>query len=201
MFGLLMRFGYRSAAGQDLCDRVQAVHRSVSGVLHEDQLYTLGALILFPDRLAVAMGRRFSSDHEEGARSSFWTGVGTAMGLREMPETTEEWSAWMLDYEARLFEPSDDAHAVAEAHLVAIGRWFPPANRGLARLMVATALGEDVRRCIGYAEPSVTAQSAQRTLWRTFAPALRLRAVRLDSSWTTAFPDEGPRTWRRIRSR
>ncbi len=191
-FGELMRRGHRSRTGIAACEQIQQIHRSVGGILNEDQIYTLAVQIFFPDDLARAMGHRYYSEAEQTARLNFWLGIGRAMRVREVPETEAEFRAWMREYEEMHFEPSEMAHFVAEAHIRAIEHWFPVENSWIARNMVVGLLEPRVAKCLGFDPVAPPVAATLRAGWRATAVLTPLRPVRLSNTWVDAFSRIGP---------
>jgi ER-bound oxygenase mpaB/B'/Rubber oxygenase, catalytic domain len=191
-FGELIRRGHRSPEGLAACERIQRIHRSVNGILNEDQVYTLATLIFQGERFAEAMGKPAYTESENQARLSFWCGVGRGMRLRDVPESRAEFLAWMEEYECKHFEPSPMNHQAAEAHIRGIEGYFPGAAKPLARTMVVATMSERARECVGYEPISMPLAAALRSAWRSFIAARPLRPARLDSSWVKTFSRVGP---------
>lgn len=190
-FGELLRRGHRSPEGLAACERIQRIHRSVKGILNEDQVYTLGTLIFGGERFAEAMGSPVYTEAENQARLSFWCGVGRGMRLRGVPESRAEFLAWMEEYEHRYFEPSPINRQAADAHVRGIEGYFPGPTKPLAQAMVVAVMDERVRQCLGYKPVGKPFAATLRSGWRSFIAATPLRPVRLDSSWVKSFSRVG----------
>jgi ER-bound oxygenase mpaB/B'/Rubber oxygenase, catalytic domain len=191
-FSELMRRGHRSAAGVAACERIQGIHKSVGGVLNEDQIYTLCTLIFYSETLAQTMGHQVHAEVENEARLSFWLGVARHMRLRDVPQTRVELLAWMEDYESRHFAPAPECRAAAEAHIRAIERWFPGPLKPLAQSIMVATMDDRLRDCLEYEPPSAVTLAAMRTGWRSFAMSTPMLPMRLDSSWVKSFSRVGP---------
>jgi hypothetical protein len=148
-FSELFTLGHRSAAGRQACQKLGDMHRRL-GIGNEDQLYTLAVLIFGPEQLAAAYGTRIHSDTEIAAAFSFWRGVGVHMGLRDIPNHPPAYRMWFKAYETRHFQPSQDGHLAAEAHVAGLGRRFPGPALRLGRTAVIQALDEHTRTCLLY---------------------------------------------------
>jgi uncharacterized protein (DUF2236 family) len=190
-FGELIRRGYRSPEGVAACERIQGIHRSVKGILNEDQVYTLATLIFRGERFAEALGAPCYSEAENQARFSFWSGVGRGMRLRGIPESRAEFLTWMDGYERKHFEPSAANHQAAEAHIRGLEAWFPSRAKFLARAVVVATMDERVRQCLGYKPVGKPFAVLLRTMWRSLVATTPLRPVRLDSSWVKSFSRVG----------
>ncbi|HWX87592.1 MAG TPA: oxygenase MpaB family protein [Solirubrobacteraceae bacterium] len=191
-FSELMRRGHRSAAGAAACERIQSIHKSVGGVLNEDQVHTLCTLIFYSERLAQTMGHRVHTDVENEARLSFWLGIARHMRLRDVPQTRVELMAWMEDHERRHFAHAPECRTAAEAHIRAIEGWFPGPLKPLARSIMVATMDDRLRDCLGYEPPSAVTIAAMRAGWRGFVMSTPVLPVRLDSSWVKSFSRVGP---------
>jgi hypothetical protein len=191
-FGELMRRGHRSPEGVAACERIQRIHQAVGGIRNEDKVYTLSLMAFLPQRLALALGRPIHSDVENLGLYNFWMGVGQNMRVREVPETPLELRGWTDEYEAKYFEPSAEAHEVAEAHIRAIERWFPGPSKWLARAILIGSMDARVAECLGYEPTKKPFAALMRGGWLSFAAASPLLPVRLDSSWVKSFSRVGP---------
>jgi ER-bound oxygenase mpaB/B'/Rubber oxygenase, catalytic domain len=191
-FGELIRRGHRSAAGIEACGRIQRIHRSVKGILNEDQIYTLCTLVFLGERFAASMGRPIYTELEDLARFNFWCGVARAMGLRDLPETRHELLGWMSDYEHRHFAPEPECRQAADAHIRGVEGWFPGPLRPLARSFVVATMEDHVRECLGYQPVAPVALAVMRAGWRSLVATTPLRPMRLDSSWVKSFSRVGP---------
>jgi hypothetical protein len=190
-FSELMRRGHRSERGKALARQIQGIHRAVGNIRADDQLYTLANLVLGPDRLAAAVGTRRPTATETAARWNFWTAIGHAMGLPDVPADIEHLRAWADEYEHTNFEYHPSCHEAAEAHLRGLGRRFPGPAIALARRMVITTLDHRTAACLGYRPPSQVARAFVRRITAAATGVGRLRPVRLDHTWAGAF--ESPR--------
>ena len=191
-FGELIRRGHRSAEGKAACERIQQVHRAVGGVRNEDKIYTLSLMASSPRELAQAMGCPVHSDIENQAQYNFWLGIGRAMRVRDVPETYDELRAWTDEYEAKYFEPTPEAHKVAEAHIRGIEHWFPGPSKWLARAIFIASMDARTAECLGYEPTKKPFAALMSAGWLSFATVGPLLPVRLDSSWVKSFSRVGP---------
>lgn len=191
-FSELMRRGHRSAAGIAACERIQAIHKSVGGILNEDQIHTLCSLVFYSESLAQTMGHQVHTEVENDARLSFWLGIARQMRLRDVPQTRAELMAWMEDYESTHFAPAPECRAAAEAQIRGIEGWFPGPLKPLARHIMVATMDDRLRDCLGYEPPSAVTLVAMRAGWRSFAMSTPILPMRLDSSWVRSFSRLGP---------
>ena len=189
-FSELFTLGHRSAAGRQACQTLGDMHRRL-GIGNEDQLYTLAVLMFGPQQLAAAYGTRIHSDTEIAAAFSFWRGVGVHMGLREIPSHPMTYRMWMRAYETRNFQPSQDGHLAAEAHVAGLGRRFPGVALRLGRAAVIQALDEHTRTCLLYQPVPQPLSHALRTAWRILNYANRVRPAKCNQTWARGIRQDG----------
>jgi hypothetical protein len=191
-FGELMRRGYRSAEGKAACARIQGIHRAVTRIRNDDQIFVLAQLAFGSVIIGKAMGLQPFPARALDGQLHFWLGVGRTMGLRDLPESRHELACLAEEYERRWFEPSADGHAGAEGYLRGLQSWFPSPARPMVRNLFVAMMDEPTRDCLGYESVSTTASASWRLLWKATAAATILRPVRLDSTWVKAFSRVGP---------
>lgn len=186
-FGELIRLGHRSPAGTAAAERVRQIHDTVGGVRNDDQIYTLGLLIFGQEVLTETLGGPARSAVEVAALFHFWTAVARNMRLHDLPETQDEYRAWMRDYETRNFAPSRECHEAAEAHLAGLDGTFPRPLRAFARATVVATMDQRVRECLGYDAPPAAVLATTRAVWLAITATTGIRPTRLDATLTKAF--------------
>lgn len=184
-FSELFTLGHRNAVGRQACQELGDMHRRL-GIGNEDQLYTLAVLMFGPQQLAAAYGTRIHSDTEIAAAFSFWRGVGVHMGLRDIPNHPTTYRMWMQAYETRNFQPSQDGHLAAEAHVAGLGRRFPGVALRLGRAAVIQALDEHTRTCLLYQPVPQPLSHALRTGWRILNYTNHVRPRKCNQTWARA---------------
>lgn len=82
-------------------------------IKNEDNLYTLSLAIFEPERWAKKYGWRELSPLECHAFYVFWTEVGRRMGIKDIPETAEDFKEWSLSYQQSAMVPAESNKYVA----------------------------------------------------------------------------------------
>jgi hypothetical protein len=185
-FSELFTLGHRSAAGRQACQQLGEMHRRLE-ISNEDQLYTLAVLMFGPQQLAAAYRTQIHSDTEIGAAFSFWRGVGEHMGLAEIPTQPSTYQMWMKTYETRHFQPSQDGHLAAEAHVAGLRRCFPSIALHLGRAAVIEALDEHTRSCLLYQPVPKLLSQALQIAWRIHHCGTRVRPLKCSQTWARGF--------------
>lgn len=181
-FSDLFAMGHRSAEGRAACQKLGEMHQRMN-IRNDDQLYTLGLLIFGPQQLAATYGTRVHSATEIDAAFSFWRGVGEQMALHDIPTSPSAYQLWMTAYENQHFEPSEDGHRAAEAHVRGLSVRFPGFALRLARAAVVETMDDRTRICLGYRPVARPVAGALRLSWQAITAAEPLRLVRCDHTW------------------
>lgn len=93
---------------------------------------------------------------------------------------------WMKAYETRNFQPSQDGHLAAAAHVAGLGRRFPGVALRLGRAAVIQALDEHTRTCLLYPPVPQPLSQALRTAWRILNYTNNVRPVKCNQTWARA---------------
>ncbi|KAF5348948.1 hypothetical protein D9758_014206 [Tetrapyrgos nigripes] len=86
-------------------------------IKNEDHLYTLSLAMFEPERWAKKYGWRELSALECHAFFVFWAEIGRRMGIKDIPETAEEFKEWSLNYQQSSMIPSQSNYDVANITL------------------------------------------------------------------------------------
>ncbi|KAJ3808301.1 hypothetical protein F5876DRAFT_67379 [Lentinula aff. lateritia] len=92
--------------------RVNWLHSKYS-ITNDDYLYTLALFAFEPPKWARLYGWRALSPMEEEAFYIFWVEIGQRMGIRDIPESIEEFKHWVVEYESRTMIPAQTNRDVA----------------------------------------------------------------------------------------
>lgn len=171
-FGVWFRHGYRSARGQRAIERVNAVH-SRFPISQEQYHYVLATQMFEPARLLTLVGARPLTTTENQARFVFWRNLGQRLGITDLPATSEELYAWMLDYERNNRSYTAAAGRIAEALR---GEWIrrqsPLALRPLGGTALDALVDPDLGTALGIDPPNLAARSFVHTTIRAYLAVL-----------------------------
>lgn len=79
-------------------------------------LYTLTTLACLPERVSARLaGSSGLSTDECEAQFHFWRGIGSWMGIEDIPDTRGELLTWMHAFEDERFAATTECHAIAKA--------------------------------------------------------------------------------------
>lgn len=113
-FGELYRHGDGPVTRQ-ITDRLVKIHGNFP-IDNDMFLYTLSTLACLPRRVSERfMGDKGLTHKECEAQFRFWCQLGALMQIKNIPQTQDDFLKWMLDFEARAFQPSMECTAIAQA--------------------------------------------------------------------------------------
>ncbi|KAF9259411.1 hypothetical protein L218DRAFT_981552 [Marasmius fiardii PR-910] len=92
--------------------RVNYLH-SRYNITNDDYLYTLALFMFEPAKWATKYGWRSLSPLEEHAFFILWVEVAKRMGIKDVPESAEDFKQWVEEYEDKHMVPAQSNHDVA----------------------------------------------------------------------------------------
>lgn len=117
--------GYDSARGRLALRRMNQIHRYFT-IENEDYLYVLSTFIFEPIRWIDRFGWRQLTPEERHAQFTFWTVVGTRMGIRNIPAEYGLFDAFNRRYEIEHFRMAESNQIVASATQNLFLGWLLP---------------------------------------------------------------------------
>ena len=171
ILGNMMRHGFEPGKGRDSLRRMNQMHRSYE-IGNDDYRYVLSTFVVMPVRWLndYGYGWRRLSDHEIAGITNYYRRLGKYMGIKDIPETYEEFRELLDGYEAEHFAYTEGGRAVSDATLDLMVTFYPQRVSGLARKFSMAILDESLIRTFRYDPPPSKA-------WRKSADiALKLRA-------------------------
>ena len=171
ILGNMMRHGFEPGKGRDALRRMNQMHRSYD-IDNDDYRYVLSTFVVMPVRWLndYGYGWRRLTDHEIAGITNYYRRLGRYMGIKDIPETYEEFRELLDGYEEEHFAYTEGGRAVSDATLDLMVTFYPPRVSGLARKFSMAILDESLIRTFRY-EP------APSRAWRRSADiALKLRA-------------------------
>ena len=189
-FGEFMRDGHSSERGKAAIARLNEIHAPFP-ITNDQSLYTLASLALEADRIPALLGIDLMTDKEKQANFRFWTGVGTAMGITDIPDSYDELLAWTLAYEKAEFAHTQGGSAVARAMIDDFGsRWLPRRLQFLARSFVLAMCDDELLDTHRIRRPARSTRLAASIGLRAYALGRRILPDHTDRSWSDHFGKE-----------
>jgi uncharacterized protein (DUF2236 family) len=161
--------GMDSERGRAAVRRMNKIHGRYP-ITNDDFVYVLSTFVVVPVRWISRYGWRPYSRHEVRATVNNFRHMGRLMGLKGIPETYEEFSSYLDEYERKHYAYDAAGRRVADATIAIFQGWFPSFARPLARRGVLSLIDGHLRQALGLPRsPRVMEVAANR--------ALRARAV------------------------
>ena len=139
----ILEHGMASAEGHAAVRRMNQMHGSYD-ISNDDKLYVLCTFVVMPIRWLDTYGWRRLTEAERVASANYYRALGRHMGITGIPETHEQFAAFLDRYEREHFGFDEGALAVSEATLRLMASFSP--NRFAPRAAVnwfAKALMDD----------------------------------------------------------
>jgi hypothetical protein len=145
----LCEWGYRKGRGREALERINWAHGHFD-ISNDDYRYVLSTFLLEPIRWIDRFAWRRLCEVERQGYYYFWRGVGRGMGIRDIPPSLDEFSAWAADYEARHFRFAESNHRVGGATRDLFASWFPRLTAPLVHQGVYALLDPRMLRAFGF---------------------------------------------------
>ncbi|MCW5251234.1 DUF2236 domain-containing protein [Streptomyces sp. SHP 1-2] len=169
----VVEHGFGSEQGRTAIRRINQMHRSYD-ITNDDMRYVLCTFVVTPKRWIDAFGWRRLSRHETTACATYYGTLGRHMGIRDIPETYDDFEACLDAYEEAHFGWDEGARRVADATLDLMTSWYPRPLAPVLRTGTLALLDDHLLRAFRYTPPSPATRAVVRGAVR-----LRGRAVRL----------------------
>ncbi|MFI6472963.1 oxygenase MpaB family protein [Streptomyces sp. NPDC050516] len=169
----VVEHGFDSVGGRTAVRRINQMHRSYD-ISDDDMRYVLCTFVVMPKRWIDSYGWRRLSEHELRASARYYQTLGKHMGIKEIPESYEEFEHCLDEYEAAHFGFDEGARRVSDATIDLMASWYPKPLAPLLRTASLALLDEPLLRAFRYAPPAPAARALVRGALR-----LRARTVRL----------------------
>ncbi|MFG2647805.1 oxygenase MpaB family protein [Streptomyces sp. NPDC048436] len=169
----VVEHGFGTDKGRTAIRRINQMHRSYD-ISNEDMRYVLCTFVVMPKRWIDAYGWRRLSRHEATAAAVYYRTLGRHMGIKDVPDSYEEFERCLDAYEEAHFAWDEGARKVSDATLDLMASWYPRPLAPLLRGSTLALLDDPLLRAFRYEPPSATTRKAVRSAVR-----LRGRAVRL----------------------
>ncbi|WP_329042514.1 DUF2236 domain-containing protein [Streptomyces sp. NBC_00178] len=176
----IVEHGFDSGPGRTAVRRINRMHRSYD-IGDDDMRYVLCTFVVTPKRWLDAYGWRPLSGHEKQAFAAYYRTLGARMGIRELPQTYDDFERVLDAYEDAHFGWDDGARRVSDATLALVGTWYPRPLAPVVRGATLALLDDTLLRAFRYERPGTLARGLTRGALR-----LRARAVRLMPPRTVA---------------
>ena len=152
MVAELLRHGPDSPTGEAVIARMNRIHAAFA-IRPNDYLYVLSGFVCEPILWLRRYGWRALEPAEEEALFRFWQRVGGRMGIRAIPATLAELTAFHQAYEAEAFTEATSNRQVADATRAMLLRDWPAPLRPLLAAGLAGLLEPQAATSLGWQQP------------------------------------------------
>jgi hypothetical protein len=169
----VVEHGFSGEQGRTAIRRINQMHRSYD-ISNDDMRYVLCTFVVMPKRWIDAYGWRRLSRHEIVASAVHYRTLGRHMGIKDIPETYEEFEAHLDAYEAAHFAWDEQARTVSDATLNLMASWYPRPLAPLLRGATLALLDDPLLKAFRYDPPSALTRTLVRRALRARGRAVRL---------------------------
>lgn len=141
--------GYDSERGLRAIKVMNHMHNKYN-IPNEDMLYVLSTFIYEPIRWSMRFGWRKPTHHENLASYYFWCEVGKRMGIKDLPETYEQFEQFNRNYEQKYYRFDPANRRVADGTIEIMMSWYPSFLHPLVREAIYALIDEPLRQAFGY---------------------------------------------------
>jgi hypothetical protein len=164
--------GLDSDEGRTAIRRINQMHRAYD-ISNEDFLYVLATFVVVPKRWLDDHGWRQLTETELRATVNYYRALGRHMGIRDIPDTYDEFMHLMDDYERAHFDFDAGARRVADSTLALMTTFYPRPLRGPVELFSRALMDKPLLDAFAYVEPPAVVRRASRLAMRARARVLR----------------------------
>ena len=163
LLGEVLEHGLNSDRGRAAVRRINRIHARFR-ISNEDMLYVLSVFVVVPLRWLDHFGWRAVTDAERRATCRYYQELGQRMGIRDIPETCEEFFSYCDEFESRHFAYTHANACVGTATRELFVGWFSFLPAPLVR---TACMRCSIRRCWPRSvSGSLPAWSSERLNWR-----------------------------------
>lgn len=164
--------GFDSEDGRTGIRRINQMHRMYD-ISNDDMRYVLSTFVVVPKRWIDAYAWRPLSDVEVRATTNYYRELGRRMGIKDIPETYDEFMHLMDDYERAHFAYDEGGRRVADATLALLEQFYPRPLHGPVNVFSRALMEPHLLAAFRYDDPGPRARKAARAALRARAGVLR----------------------------
>jgi hypothetical protein len=169
----VVEHGFDSEQGRTAVRRINQMHRSYD-ISNDDMRYVLCTFVVMPKRWIDSYGWRRLSRHEIVASTVHYRTLGQRMGIKDIPESYEQFEACLDAYEEAHFAWDEGARNVSDATLALMASWYPRPLAPVLRTATLALLDEPLLKAFRYTPPGPVTRALVRRAVRARGRAVRL---------------------------
>ncbi len=144
--------GYEGGRGLEALERMNWAHGHFK-IANDDFLYVLSTFVFEPIRWIDAYAWRKLTDNERLAYYWFWRGVGTRMGIHDIPDSFDAFAAWTAAFEKRHFHYADSNRRVGTSTRDLFASWGPRLFAPIVHQAIYALLDDAMLEAFGFPRP------------------------------------------------
>lgn len=144
--------GFEHGRGAESLERINWAHGHFK-IGNDDFLYVLSTFIFEPIRWIDRYAWRPTCPTEKLGYYYFWRGVGTRMGILDIPQTYEAFENWASDYEQLTFRYSETNRKIGSATRDLFASWYPTPLRPFVRQAIYALLDDVMLDAFAFPRP------------------------------------------------
>jgi len=148
----MCEWGYERGRGREALERINWAH-SHFAISNEDFLYVLSTFLYEPIHWIDRYGWRPTCRTEQLGYYHFWRGVGTRMGIDDIPPTYEAFEDWAHAYERRTFRYTETNQKIGAATRDLFASWYPRPLAPVVRMAIHALLDDVMLVAFGFPRP------------------------------------------------
>jgi hypothetical protein len=186
--------GLHAEGGRRAIRRINQMHGAYD-ISNDDMRYVLSTFVVVPKRWMDDYGWRPFTSAEVEASTRYYRELGRLMGIKEIPETYDDFERLLDDYEAAHFRYDPASRRVADATMALMRTFYPRVVARPVDVFSRALMDEPLLRAFGYRGPPAALVEASRRALRLRGRAERLLPARRtpmhveDLRWIRTYPD------------
>lgn len=184
----MVEHGFDTDEGRTAVRRINQMHRSYD-ISNDDMRYVLCTFVVTPKRWLDDFGWRRLCCHERAAFAAYYRTLGARMGIKDVPETYEDFERTLDAYEDEHFGWDEGARRVSDATLALMASWYPAPLAPMVRGASLALLDDSLLKAFRYRRPGPVARGATRGALRMRARAVRLLPPRRKPHYARQNPE------------
>ncbi|MEI7058876.1 oxygenase MpaB family protein [Nocardioides sp. CCNWLW239] len=176
-----------SPRGRAAVRRINQMHRMYD-ISNDDMRYVLSTFVVIPRRWNQDFGWRQSTPDEQLAALRYYQALGKRIGIKDIPQTYEEFEQLLDDYEAEHFGYDEGGRAVADSTLELLTTFYPRPLAPIIRIFSLSLMEPHLLEAFGYPEPGRAARLLSRAALKARARVVALLPARRKPAYVRDMP-------------
>lgn len=153
--------GFEDADARAAIRRINQMHGAYD-ISNDDMRYVLATFVATPIRWIEQYGYRPLSEKEKVAQANYYRTLGRHMGIKDIPETWQEFCRLLDDYEAEHFAFDEGGRRVADATKDLLSSFYPSPLKPVLEVFARSVMDEPLREAFRYKAPPAVIERASR---------------------------------------